>query len=225
MNLRRRAAMAAAAFGFGAGLVRPAAADALAVIALAPPAGGGPGLQAALARRRSVRSYGPGPLALPDVAALLWAAQGITGAEGRRTAPSAGALYPLELLLAARRVTGLAPGVYRYRPGAHALERTLDEPGAALARSAGGQASLAGAPAVLAIVADPARTAAKYAGRTARYVAIEAGAAAQNVALQAAALGLGTVVVGAFADEALARALGLGPALQPLVLMPVGRMA
>lgn len=216
MRPNRRGALAAG-LGLTVGLVPSAQA-----IRLVPPARGAPqALQAAMAARRSVRQYAPEPLPLEAVAELLWAGQGVSGDQGLRTVPSAGALYPLELLLAARRIRGLAAGVYRYLPAPHALEPTGGD-AAPLAAVAGGQAMLDAAPAVLAIVARHAVTAAKYGARAERYVAIEAGAAAQNVALKAAALELGTVVVGAFDDDALARALRLGAGLRPLALMPVG---
>ena len=78
-------------------------------------------VEQALARRRSVREYASGPLPLAAVSQLLWAAQGVTDPEGLRTAPSAGALYPLEVYLVAGAVAGLAPGIYRYDPQRHRL--------------------------------------------------------------------------------------------------------
>ena len=183
-------------------------------------------LRSALARRRSVRRYGPAPLTLAELSALLWAAQGVSGEGGLRTAPSAGALYPLELYLLPARVQTLAAGVYHYRAASHALRLgAAPVPAADLQAAARGQAALADAAAVLLIAAVPGRTAARYGARTDRYVAFEAGAAAQNVALQAAALGLGTVVIGAFDEARLARLLALPAGTQPIVLMPLGRPA
>jgi SagB-type dehydrogenase family enzyme len=183
-------------------------------------------LEQALARRRSERSFAAQPLALAAVSQLLWAAQGITAAGGRRTAPSAGALYPLELHLVATRVDALLPGVHRYLPAGHALQLVAAQSAApALMRAAMGQGAVGAAAAVVVITAIEGRTARRYGARTGRYVAFEAGAAAQNLALQAAALGLGTVVVGAFDDAAVARALQLPAGEQPVVLMPIGTPA
>ena len=180
-------------------------------------------LEQALLRRRSVREYAPRALSLAFVAQLLWAAQGTTASRDRRTAPSAGALYPLELHLVATRVDGLPPGAHRYRSGPHALQQTVVEPMAsALAHAAMDQPAVGDAAAVLVIAAVEARTAAKYGARAARYLAFEAGAAAQNVALQATALGLASVVVGAFDDDAVAAALRLAPGGRPIVLLPIG---
>jgi len=81
-------------------------------------------LETALLRRRSVREFKPRPLSLAQVAQLLWAGQGVTIEWGGRTAPSAGALYPLKLHLVAGAVDGLPAGLYRFRgPGPATWER------------------------------------------------------------------------------------------------------
>jgi SagB-type dehydrogenase family enzyme len=178
----------------------------------------------ALRRRRSLREWSPAPLTLAEASQLLWAAQGRTSEDGRRTTPSAGALYPLEVSLVAGRVEGLAAGVYRYRPDGHTLASWIEgDRRGGLAEAALGQAWLPRAPASLVIAAVYERTAHKYGSRAERYVHIEAGAVAQNVALQAVALGLGTVVVGAFDDAAVARVAGLAPEERALAILPVGR--
>ena len=190
-----------------------------------PPADsdGGLPLSQALARRRSVRRFAHRPLALAAVSQLLWAAQGITAAGGRRTAPSAGALYPIELHLVAQQVDGLAAGVHRYLPAAHALQRSgVAVTAASLQRAALGQGAVGAAAAVVVITAVESRTAGKYGPRAGRYVAFEAGAASQSLALQAAALGLGTVVIGGFDEAAVAAILALPAGEQPVVMMPVG---
>lgn len=188
-----------------------------------PDTAGGLPLEQALLWRRSLRSYTASALPLAALSQLLWAAQGRTDPRGLRTAPSAGALYPLELHLAALRVDGLSPGVYRYLGAPHALQRTVDGPvERALHRAALNQPALAEAAAVLVIAAVESRTAARYGARASRYVAFEAGAAAQNAALQAAALGLGCVVVGAFDDAAVSAAVRLPAGERALALMPLG---
>lgn len=180
-------------------------------------------LEAALAARRSRRSFGDGPLTLEAAAQLLWAAQGITDSRrGFRAAPSAGATFPLETYLVAGDVTGLEPGVYRYRPAEHALEPVrAGDIREALAAAAHGQTMVARAPATIAFAAVYRRTADRYGARAERYVHMEIGHAGQNVYLQAEALGLGTVAVGAFRDEAAGEALGITAPLR--YLLPVGR--
>lgn len=181
------------------------------------------GLAELLQQRRSVRAFEPVPLSLAQLGQLLWAAQGITAEGQLRTAPSAGAIYPLELYVVAGDVEGLPAGIYHYDPHGHRLQ--LVEAGDrrhALASAAVRQAWLATAPATVAFAAVEARTAAKYGSRSSRYVAIEVGAATENLFLQAEDLGLGTVDVGTFDDAAIARLLQLPNGVAPLLLMPVG---
>jgi len=180
-------------------------------------------LTEAFSRRRSVRDYKSGKLTLKQVAQLLWATQGINDPSGLRTAPSAGALYPLELLLVAGDVSGLESGIYRYSVEHHALKPVAtNDPRERLARAALGQSWLADSAAVLVLTAVYERTTRKYGQRGKRYVHIEVGHAAQNALLQAAALGLGAGVIGAFDDAAVAGVLSLHASEQALYLVPVG---
>ncbi|NOX37082.1 MAG: SagB/ThcOx family dehydrogenase [Calditrichaeota bacterium] len=183
-------------------------------------------LEAAIVRRRSVRSYRSASLDLQDVSQLLWAAQGITDpTEGLRSVPSAGALYPLELILVAGNVRELPIGVYRYRPQDHCLvplqQRDVQSE---LALAALSQHWVEEAAMVLVVVANYQRTTAKYGQRGIRYVLMEVGHVAQNVYLQCVSLGLGTVFVGAFYDEQVKSVLGLPPQEEPLAILPVGRV-
>jgi SagB-type dehydrogenase family enzyme len=195
-------------------------------IALPPPKVSGTiSVEEALLARRSVREYAAEPLDIAQVSQLLWAAQGITSPSGFRTAPSAGALYPLEVFVACGNVTGLLPGVYRYIPDSHALERIIDRDiRDDLYRAALRQESVRNAPAVIAITADYNRTMRKYGERGIRYVHMEAGHASENICLQAYSLGLGTVTIGAFDDGAVKDLLGMPQGFAPLYLMPVGRV-
>lgn len=181
-------------------------------------------VEEALGQRRSSREFGSGHLALAEVAQILWAAQGLTHAEGYRTAPSAGALYPLEVYLLAGDVDELAAGLYRYRPARHEL--VLVRPAdlrQAIASAALRQDWIADAPGVLVITGVYQRTAHKYGERAHRYVHIEVGHLAQNVYLQCTAAGLATAFVGAFADEQVQQVLTLPSDHAPLGLMPFGR--
>lgn len=181
-------------------------------------------VEAALRARRSVREFQDAGLTLAEAAQLLWAAQGVTNDEGDRTAPSAGALQPLEAYLVAGDVAGLAPGVYRYAPPDHALVGIAQgDRRAALTADTLDQAWVRAAPAVLVLAAVVRRTERKYGDRARRYVHFEVGHAAQNVYLQAEGLGLATVIVGAFEDDAVRRTLGLPRRTEPLAIMPVGR--
>ena len=194
-------------------------------IRLPPPAASGDmSVETALQKRRSVRDYQDGPLALADVSRLLWAAQGITSENGYRTAPSAGALYPLEVYLVAGRVTDLPAGVYRYRPHGHKLVKTAGgDLRSELAGAALGQRAVRDGAVALVLAGVYERTTAKYGRRGVPYVHMEVGCAAQNVYLQAESLGLGTVFIGAFDDAKVKALLEMPDAQQPLGIMPIGK--
>ena len=181
-------------------------------------------LERSLQERRSIRAFSQQPLSLPEVSQLLWAAQGITGAGGLRTAPSAGALYPLEVYLVVGQVQGLATGVYHYTPDGHRLIPWLpDDKRAEVAAAAFGQSWLRHSAVIIVFTAIDTRTTGKYGDRGIRYIALEAGHAGQNVLLQATALGLGAAVVGAFDDPRVDKLLNLPRQEHTLYLLPVGR--
>jgi SagB-type dehydrogenase family enzyme len=178
-----------------------------------------------LGERRSVREYSSEALTLANVSQLLWSAQGVTHPEGWRTAPSAGAAFPLELYLVAGNVNGLAQGLYRYRAGQHKLIRLRDKDlRADLAGAAPGQEWMKGSAIIIVIAAVYDRATRKYGQRGIRYTQMEVGHAAQNVYLQAASLNLGTALVGAFDDKRIREVLKLPSDEQPMGLMPVGRL-
>jgi SagB-type dehydrogenase family enzyme len=180
-------------------------------------------VESALRIRRSVREFREEALTQQALGQLVWAAQGVTNTEGLRTAPSAGALYPLEVDVVVGHVQQLAPGVYRYRPDTHTLVHRKDgDLRKALARAALRQEAVREAAVVLVISAVYERTTRKYDKRGRRYVYMEVGHAAQNVFLQAVALGLGSVAVGAFEDADVARVLDLHRDEHPLYLLPIG---
>jgi SagB-type dehydrogenase family enzyme len=207
------AVAAVALMCFAAGETRPSG-------ALPPPRlKGDPSLEEVLAARRSVRRFAPTPLTAEQIGQLCWSAQGVSDkATGRRTCPSAGALYPLELYVAT------AEGVRHYVPAAHALEEHLaGDVRTALAAAALRQRSVAQAPAVFIITAVVSRVGGKYGDRATRYVDMEAGHAGQNLLLEAVALGLGAVPVGAFEDAKVTEVLKLPTDQAPLYLIPVGK--
>jgi len=174
-------------------------------------------LEEALAKRESVRQFKPVSLTLKQLSQLLWAAQGVTRKWGGRTAPSAGALYPLEIYVATR------DGLFHYNPSKHQLMKVSEQnlvP--VIAKAALEQNSIAEAPSVFIITAVYERTSLKYRDRAERYVKIEVGHVAQNILLQAAAMGLAAVPVGAFFDQMIHQSLKLPPEHQPLYIIPVG---
>ena len=181
-------------------------------------------LEQLLSKRRSIREYSDNALTLIEVGQLLWSAQGITHPQGYRTAPSAGALYPLELYVVAGNVDGLPGGVYHYQPQQHQLRKISDaDVRKKLSKAAHSQTWVKAAAAVIIFTADYDRTTRKYGKRGKRYVHIEVGHAAQNLFLQSEAMELATVVVGAFNDHEVIKILGISDDLEALLLMPVGR--
>jgi len=181
-------------------------------------------VEEALLKRRSIRDYSNKPLTLQEVSQLLWAGQGITDPRGLRTAPSAGATYPLETYLVVGAVEGLDRGVYRYNPEGHKLIKVIDgDLRTELVAAALGQDWVKDAAINIVFAAVYERTTRRYGDRGIKYVHMEAGHAAQNVYLQAVALKLGTVVVGAFYDEQVKKVLSLPKGEEPLYIMPVGR--
>ncbi len=182
-------------------------------------------VEEAILRRRSVREYSSEPLNLQEVSQLLWSAQGITHPYGYRAAPSAGALYPIELYIHATRVEGLETGVYRYEPGRHTLlEVRRGDLSQELYRVGLSQEQILTAPLVILIFAVFERTTFKYGKRGIRYVFNEVGHVSQNIYLQATALGLGTVAIGAFYDDELREIVSARREESPLYIMPVGRV-
>ncbi len=182
-------------------------------------------VEKALTLRRSIRSYSSEPLSLSEVSQLLWSAQGITSEQGFRTAPSAGATFPLEMFMVVNNVEGLEKGIYHYHPHEHQLEFIRDEDVTPpLFRACLSQSMIREGGAVLVFAADFERTTGRYGERGIRYVYNEIGHAGQNVHLQAAALNLGTVVIGAYRDDEVEDILRLGNNLNVLYLMPVGRL-
>ncbi|MFP4022615.1 MAG: SagB/ThcOx family dehydrogenase, partial [Candidatus Paceibacterota bacterium] len=182
-------------------------------------------IEEALKGRRSVRSFKDLEADKEVVSQLLWAAQGITENEtGSRTAPSAGGTYPLEVYLVVRKVKTLDPGVYHYIPGEHSLVKIKDGYlSNDLATAALGQSFVGNASFNIVLSGVYGRTIDRYDERGERYVHMEVGHAAQNVYLQCESLDLGAVVVGAFDDERVKKALELSKAEVPLYIISVGK--
>lgn len=179
----------------------------------------------ALQTRRSVRSYSSEPILLEDIAQVLWAAQGVTSDRGFRTAPSAGALYPLEVYVVIGNVSELKEGIYRYIPKNHKLIclQTGDYR-KQLARAALGQACVREAPAVILLTGIPSRITGKYGQRGLQYMMMEAGHAAQNVCLQAVTRQIGVVPLGAFKEDQVQNLFHLDDSELPLYLLPFGKI-
>lgn len=175
-------------------------------------------LEEALKRRRSIRSedeFSLEPISLEELSQLLFAANGITGrlpdsGIDLRTAPSAGALYPIEIYLVVNRVKDLEPGIYHYAVLDNSLE--LLKKGDfqnEITFACAGQEEARDAAVVFVFSAIPARTTKKYDVRGYRYLYLEVGYISQNIYLEATSLGLVSTAMGAFYDDELSNFLGI----------------
>lgn len=174
-------------------------------------------LEKAIAARRSRRNFLREALTIEQIGQLVWAAQGQDTGSRYRTAPSAGATYPLEVFV----VT--SEGLFHYSPQKHILEVLAEKDlRSELAGAAWGQGFIEAAPLTIVFAVQFSRTTGRYGQRGIRYVYMEAGHAAQNVALQAEAMGLGSVAVGAFDDTSVSRLLSLPDYLEPVYMVVVG---
>jgi len=178
-----------------------------------------------LSDRKSVRSYQTKPLSLGQLSYLLWASNGIQRTEQGyefRTAPSAGALYPIETYIVANDVSELERGVYHYGLRNHELEQIrTGEVREAITAAALGQTICARAPVVFAWTAIFARSMCKYGQRAYRYIYLDAGHIAENLALAAVSLDLGTCQIGALFDDQVNNLLGVDGVEESIVYMSV----
>jgi len=189
------------------------------IILPSPSLKGNVSLEEAIFKRRSHREFLDKDLDLNQISQILWAGQGITlerfGIKFR-TAPSAGALYPIEIYLLTKE------GVFHYLPLEHKLIQIIDKDlREKLSISCWGQSFIKEAPLSIVICAVYARTTQKYGQRGIRYVHIEVGHVAQNIILEATALGLASVCVGAFDDSEVKDLLSLSRE-EPLYIIPIG---
>ncbi|MEW6288343.1 MAG: SagB/ThcOx family dehydrogenase [Thermodesulfobacteriota bacterium] len=180
-----------------------------------------------LQHRRSERRFSGRPLSLDDLALLLWACQGVTAQAGPyllRTAPSAGALYPIETYVAADHVGGLPPGLFHFNVRTFQLERLTDRAvGPLVARAALDQSFIGQAAAVFIWSAVLRRNMAKYGQRGMRYICMDAAHICQNLLLAAGALGRRSCPVAAMYDDELNDLLGLDGVEESVIsLAPVG---
>lgn len=183
-------------------------------------------LEESIYLRRSYRSFKNESLLLTEVSQLLWAAYGINR-WGKKVVPSAGATYPLEIYLVVRSngVEGVNAGIYKYIPEEHALQVIhKGDVSNQLCEACLSQSWVRDAPINIVITAMYERTTMVYGERGVRYVLFEVGHSGQNISLQATALNLGTVIVGAFNDNEVAKVLHLPKDVKPLYVMPVGRI-
>ena len=183
-------------------------------------------VEQAIKHRRTIRAYQSKPLTMEQLSQIFWAAQGITEDRGyKRSAPSGGALYPMDIyaVVGENGVKGLQAGIYHYDPHKHAaLLITEGDFRKDVAETALSQMWMARAPLNLVITSEYGRITGKYGTRGERYAMIEAGHIGQNIFLQAEALGLRAGIVGAFHDKNVNRVMKIKRSHEPLLILPVG---
>mgnify|MGYP001059972638 CR=1 FL=1 len=182
-------------------------------------------LHEALLRRKSLRRFIDAPLSLDMLSCLLWSSSGIQRKEmgfAFRTAPSAGALYPIETYVSVPNVTGIEPGIYHYDVKHHQLEEV--KPGEfrqETAMAALGQGMCAAAPVVVFYTALFERCTWKYKQRAYRYIYLDAGHMAQNLGLAATSLSLGCCHIGSMFDNEINELLGIDGIKESIIYMTV----
>ena len=184
-------------------------------------------IQPLLQQRRSARKFAATSLPLADLAFMLWAAQGVTGKAGDylfRSAPSAGALYPVETYCAIERVEGVSPGLYHFHAGRFQLERVREGAcGQDIALACLGQQFMSQAAVNFIWTAVLRRNFHKYGDRGLRYVFLDAGHICENLLLAAEAVEAAACPVAAFFDDEVNDIVGIdGEEETALYLASVG---
>jgi SagB-type dehydrogenase family enzyme len=170
-------------------------------------------LHDSIRNRRSIRQFAGTPISSRSLSYLLWSSTGISRTERGcefRTAPSAGALYPIETYLCLNNVETISPGIYHYSVKGHCLEflRAGDH-ASAVARAALDQKMCRAAAVVFVWTAVFQRSKWKYGQRAYRYVYLDAGHIAENLALAATSLDLGSCHIAALYDDEVNSLLGV----------------
>ena len=188
-------------------------------------------LEQTIEQRRSCREFLDSPLAIHQLAQLLWSAQGITGLKDERSAPSAGAQYPLQVYVVSGNIEDVPVGLYQYQPlnqELHLVEKG-DLRNALYEAALGLQPWVREAAIIVVLAADFSAMKEHFkeqppqGERGDRYIFLESGAVAQNLHLQATGMELGAVLVGGFDDEKVKESLNLSQGLNPVALICIGK--
>ena len=174
--------------------------------------------------RRSERNFSSENITLVELSMLLWAGSGITNEQGFRSAPSAGATYPIDIYVVPNRVMGVSCGIYRYLPKSHEIV-LVREGGLSweLYNASYGQSHIRNAAALLVFVSTPERTTSKYGTVGKDYVLIEAGHIAQNILLEGESLEVKTVPVGGFDRKEVLSSIGIDGEKEAVYIIAIGK--
>lgn len=175
----------------------------------------GPSIWDCLRRRRSWRNYKNQPVSLMELSQILWGSYGVTAKEWGyylRTAPSAGALYPIEIYVASFNVDGLKKGIYHFNPKDMSLNGVFDgDFSREITNACLGQDFILDSAFALIFTAILLRTTSRYRERGIRYILMDLGCIIQNTYLSLTALGMGGCIIGAFSDSAMNKIMNLDP--------------
>lgn len=173
-------------------------------------------LDRSIYKRESIRQFSDREISPEYISLILWAAQGKKGQ--KRTVPSAGATYPLEIYAILKN-----QGLFYYDLVKHSLVLQIEENICEdVANASWNQTFICEAPFTVIICAEFSRTTNRYGERGIRYVYMEVGHCAQNIHLKAVDLGLGSVPIGAYVDREVKNILQLPKSLEPLYIIPIG---
>jgi SagB-type dehydrogenase family enzyme len=184
----------------------------------APTISGTVNLEEAIGKRRSVRQFADKPINFVQMGQLAWAGQGVTDKESNlRAAPSAGALYPIDLYFVTY------DGTFVYHPENHSLVQTQQgDNRKKLSAAADNQQAVAEASCDIVIAGSVKKLSAKYGSKASRFMLLEAGHISENILLEAAAMGLASLPVGDFEIKNVARACELTSDQEPLLIVSIG---
>ncbi|UCC79779.1 MAG: SagB/ThcOx family dehydrogenase [Candidatus Zixiibacteriota bacterium] len=183
-------------------------------------------LESAIRNRRTIREITGKNIPAEYLELLVWSAFGMTlkdRGDKYRTAPSAGATYPIEIQVFVERVDGYQDGIYIYDTGSESLK--MYKPGIFLPevqKMSWDQEFVSLSNAVFITVYNPRKIERDYGNKSRDYALLECGHIAQNILLTATALNLGSVPVGAFSQRRLTGLLELNQGRTPLYMICVG---
>lgn len=176
---------------------------------------GGTPIWDCLRERRSIRDYKNLPVSLKELSQILWGSYGVTAREWGyhlKTAPSAGALYPIEIYVASFNVDGLKKGIYHFNPKEMTLRGIFEgDFSREITHACLSQDFILSSAFTLILTAIPSRTIGRYRERGVRYILMDLGCIIQNIYLSLTALKMGGCVIGAFSDSAMNKIMNLNP--------------
>ena len=182
-------------------------------------------LEQALKQRRSRRDFSDNPISLNQLSQVLWAAYGITKEPIYKTAPSAGAIYPMTIYVSTCKVKNMENGFYRYIPETHSLKLIDDNNYKKIIYKLGYRQNCLKNPAfTILMAANFNKIENRYGNKAKRYTFMEAGHISQNIYLQVESLGLGTVAVGAFNEASMNKNLPVKAEENIIYIMPIGNL-